>query len=111
MFEFHTSSLLSLTVSFDWIGARLEHANVSCQAFVAEARGGTDEAAALYADAARRWQEYEFPFERAHALLGHWRCTGEAESLREAQTIFDRLGAIVPQATAEEPPRAARRAK
>jgi hypothetical protein len=70
-----------------------------------------DEAAAFYADAARRWQEYEFPFERAHALLGHWRCTGEAESLRKAQTIFDRLGAVLPQATAEEPPRAARRAK
>jgi class 3 adenylate cyclase/tetratricopeptide (TPR) repeat protein len=92
-------------------GARLEHANVACRAMVAEERGETDEAAALYADAARRWQDYEFPFERAHALLGHWRCTGDAESLREAQTIFDRLGAVVPQATAEEPPRAARRAK
>jgi hypothetical protein len=92
-------------------GARLEHANVACRAIVAEARGETDEAAALYADAARRWREYEFPFERAHALLGHWRCTGDVESLREAQTIFDRLGAVVPQATAEEPPRAARRAK
>jgi class 3 adenylate cyclase/tetratricopeptide (TPR) repeat protein len=92
-------------------GARLEHANVACRAIVAEARGKKDEAAALYANAARRWQEYGFPFECAHALLGQWRCTGEAESLREAQTIFDRLGAIVPQATAEEPPRAARRAK
>jgi class 3 adenylate cyclase/tetratricopeptide (TPR) repeat protein len=92
-------------------GARLEHANVSCRAIVAEAQGETDEAAALYADATQRWQEYEFPFERGHALLGHWRCTGEAESLREAQTIFDRLGAVVPQATAEELPRAVRRAK
>jgi class 3 adenylate cyclase/tetratricopeptide (TPR) repeat protein len=92
-------------------GARLEHANVACRAIVAEARGEKDEATALYEDAARRWQEYEFPFERAHALLGHWRCTGEAESLLEAQTTFDRLGAVVPQATAEEPPRAARRAK
>jgi class 3 adenylate cyclase/tetratricopeptide (TPR) repeat protein len=92
-------------------GARLEHANVACRAIVAEARGETDEAAALYAEAARRWQDYEFPFERAHALLGHWRCTEDPESLREAQAIFDRLGAVVPQATAEEPPRAARRAK
>lgn len=92
-------------------GARLEHANVACRAIVAEARGQTDEAASLYADAPRRWQQYEFPFERAHALLGHWRCTEDAESLREAQAIFDRLGAVVPQATAEEPPRAARRAK
>ena len=92
-------------------GARLEHANVACRAIVAEERGKTDDAATLFSDAARRWHEYELPFERAHALLGHWRCTGDAESLREAQTIFDRLGAVVPQATAEEAPRAARRAK
>jgi tetratricopeptide (TPR) repeat protein len=92
-------------------GARLEHANVACRAIVAEARGEMGEAAALYEDAARRWQEYEFPFERAHALLGHWGCTGDPQSLQEAQMIFDRLGAVVPQATAEEPPRAARRAK
>jgi hypothetical protein len=44
-------------------------------------------------------------------LLGHWGCTGDPQSLQEAQMIFDRLGAVVPQATAEEPPRAARRAK
>jgi class 3 adenylate cyclase/tetratricopeptide (TPR) repeat protein len=92
-------------------GARLEHANVACRAIVAEARGKTDEAASLYADAARRWQQYEFPFEQAHALLGHWRCSEDAESLHQAQAIFDRLGAIVPQATADELPRAARRAK
>jgi class 3 adenylate cyclase len=91
-------------------GARLEHANVACRAIVAEARGETDEAGLLYADAARRWQDYEFPFEQAHALLGHWRCTGESASVREAQAIFDRLGVVLPQATAEEP-RAARRAK
>ena len=91
-------------------GARLEHANVTCRAIVAEARGQKEEAAALYEDAARRWREYEFPLEGAHALLGHWRCTGNTASLDEAQTIFDRLGVVLPQATAEEP-RAARRAK
>jgi hypothetical protein len=92
-------------------GARLEHAIVAGRAIVAEARGNTDEAASLYADAASRWEKYEFPFEQAHALLGHWRCTGNVGSLRDSRTIFERLGAVVPQATAEESPPAARRAK
>jgi hypothetical protein len=92
-------------------GARLEPALVAGHAIVAEARGEIDEAGELYADAAKRWEKYEFPFERAHALLGHWRCSGDEESLRDARGIFERLGAVVPQATAEAPPRAARRAK
>jgi hypothetical protein len=90
-------------------GARLEPAMVAGRAIVAEARGEIGEAGALYADAAKRWEKYEFPFEQAHALLGHWRCTGDEGSLRDARAIFERLG--VPQATAEESPRAARRAK
>jgi class 3 adenylate cyclase/tetratricopeptide (TPR) repeat protein len=92
-------------------GARLEPALVAGHAIVAENRGEIDEAGKLYADAAKRWESYEFPFEQAHALLGHWRCTGDEGSLREAHAIFERLGAVVPQATAEESPRAARRAK
>jgi tetratricopeptide (TPR) repeat protein len=92
-------------------GARLEPALVAGHAIVAENRGEIDEAGKLYADAAKRWENYEFPFEQAHALLGHWRCTGDEGSLREAHAILERLGAVVPQATAEESPRAARRAK
>jgi class 3 adenylate cyclase/tetratricopeptide (TPR) repeat protein len=92
-------------------GVRAQHVAVAGQAIIAEARGEIEAAAGLYVDAARRWQEYEMPFEQAHALLGHWRCTGDEESLRRAQELFAGLGAVVPQATAEEPPRAARRAK
>ena len=50
------------------------------------------------------------PFEQAHALLGHWRCADDGGSLAAAEALFERLGAVVPYATAEEP-RAARRAK
>jgi class 3 adenylate cyclase/tetratricopeptide (TPR) repeat protein len=92
-------------------GARLEPALVAGRAIVAEARGEIDEAETLYADAAKRWEKYEFPFEQAHALLGHWRCTGDETSLGDGRAIFERLGAVVPQATAEESARAARRAK
>ncbi len=92
-------------------GARLEHALVAGRAVIAEAHGETAQAAPIYADAARRWREYELPFEEGHALLGHWRCTADETSLHEARAVFDRLGAVVPQATAEESPRADRRAK
>jgi class 3 adenylate cyclase/tetratricopeptide (TPR) repeat protein len=81
-------------------GARLEHALVAGRAVSAEARGRADEAAKLYADAAGRWRGYEFPFEEAQALLGHWRCTGDEDSMRRAREIFRRLGAVVPEATA-----------
>jgi class 3 adenylate cyclase/tetratricopeptide (TPR) repeat protein len=91
-------------------GVRAQNVAIAGQAIIAEARGEIQSAAALYSDAAGRLREYEMPFEQAHALLGYWRCTGDEESLREAQVLFDRLGAVVPQATAEEP-RAARRAK
>jgi len=92
-------------------GARLEHALVAGRAIVAEARGEIGEAGRLYAAAAERWDQYEFRFEQAHALLGHWRCTGDDQSLRRANELFARLGAVVPQKTAEDPLRAARRAR
>jgi hypothetical protein len=82
------------------LGARLEHAVVAGRAVSAEARGRTDEAARSYADAARRWRDYELPYEEAQALLGHWRCTREDDSLRRSQEIFTRLGAVVPEAAA-----------
>jgi hypothetical protein len=92
-------------------GTRTENVAAAGRAAMAEGRGETAEAAKLYADAAERWRSYEMPFEQAHAMLGHWRCTGDESSLREAQSLFDGLGAVVSQATAEESPRAARRAK
>jgi tetratricopeptide (TPR) repeat protein len=94
----------------DPIGARQQAVSAAGRAAIAEARGDTDQAARLFAEGARLLKEYELPFEQGHALLGHWRCAGEDASLREAQALFDSLGAVVPQATAEEP-RAARRAK
>jgi class 3 adenylate cyclase/tetratricopeptide (TPR) repeat protein len=88
-------------------GARLEHALVAGRAIVAESRGETERAAELYADAARRWAEYGYVLERAHALAGYGRCSGDGASLEEADVLFAGLGV---QATAELP-RAARRAK
>jgi tetratricopeptide (TPR) repeat protein len=90
-------------------GARLEHALVAGRAIAEEAHGRVEEAAASYLDAAQRWRDYELPYEEAHALLGHWRCTGDNASLAAARTLFDRLGAVVAQAAADEP-RAADRA-
>ena len=75
-----------------------------------ETRGERAAAADLHAEAARALEEYEMPFEQAHALLGHWRCADDGGSLAAAEALFERLGAVVPYATAEEP-RAARRAK
>jgi tetratricopeptide (TPR) repeat protein len=88
----------------DAVGARAENAFVAGRAVAAEARGDVTEAAKLYAEAARRWREYEFPYEEAHALFGHARCTGDDESRRHADAIFRRLGAVAPEA----PARAAR---
>jgi class 3 adenylate cyclase/tetratricopeptide (TPR) repeat protein len=82
-------------------GARQETVFAAGQAAIAEARGDVDEAGKLlYVDAVRLLETYDMPFELAHALLGHWRCTGEDESLRRAQEIFRRLGAVVPEAAA-----------
>jgi hypothetical protein len=77
-----------------------QHALVTARAQLAEHRGEHCEAAALYADAERRWKKFEMPWERAHALLGHGRCLlalgrpAEArETLHAAREIFASLGA------------------
>jgi tetratricopeptide (TPR) repeat protein len=76
-----------------------KHALVTARAQLAERREEHCEAAALYADAERRWKQFEMPWERAHALLGHGRCLlglgrpAEArEALRAAREIFASLG-------------------
>jgi tetratricopeptide (TPR) repeat protein len=81
-------------------GARQETVLTAGKAAIAEARGDVDEAGMLYIEAIRSLEEYDMPFELGHALLGHWRCTGDDESLRSAQEIFRRLGAVVPEAEA-----------
>jgi class 3 adenylate cyclase/tetratricopeptide (TPR) repeat protein len=76
-----------------------EAAKASAGAALAEARGAADKAAALYGDAAERWQKLGYVYERGHALLGKGRClaalgaTGAGEALAEARAIFARLGA------------------
>jgi predicted ATPase/class 3 adenylate cyclase len=51
-----------------------EHALVSARAVLAEAAGDSAQAAALYAEAAKRWVEFGNVPEHAYALLGQGRC-------------------------------------
>jgi hypothetical protein len=72
---------------------RTHHIAASVRAMLAEARGETDEAGRLYAEAARRWTEHPYVLERGLALLGVARATGGAEAAREAGEIFRSVGA------------------
>ena len=72
----------------------------SVDALLAESRGGLDEAAAGFADAAARWHGFGVPYEEGHALLGQGRCLAAlgrapeaAAPLAAAREIFARLGA------------------
>jgi class 3 adenylate cyclase/tetratricopeptide (TPR) repeat protein len=74
-----------------------EHALCAARAQLAEARGDHAPAAALYADAAARWEAFGDVPERAYALLGRGRCLtalGEPEAeaaLRVARDLFAAL--------------------
>jgi predicted ATPase/class 3 adenylate cyclase len=77
-----------------------QHAAVTARALLAEQHGEHAEAAALFADAAGRWERFEVPWEQAQALLGQGRCllalrrpTESGEPLRAARDIFASLGA------------------
>src|SRR5215468_6826540 len=77
-----------------------QHATVTARALLAELHGKNAEAAALFADAADRWERFEVPWEQAQALLGLSRClftldrSAEArEPLLAARDIFASLGA------------------
>jgi class 3 adenylate cyclase len=77
-----------------------EHAAVTVGAQLAEAEGELEQAAAGFADAARRWHDFGVPYEEGHALLGQGRClvalgrTPEAAApLAAAREVFARLGA------------------
>ena len=75
-----------------------EHALNAARAQLAEDRGDDAQAAALYAEAAARWQKFGDVPEHAYALLGHGRCLlalGQPAAkvpLAEAQGLFASLG-------------------
>jgi hypothetical protein len=75
-----------------------EHALCSARAQLAEHAGAHAEAAALYAEAAERWNEFGHVPERAYALLGQGRClvalgqSGAEHPLDEARNLFASMG-------------------
>jgi hypothetical protein len=76
------------------------HAQVATRAIVAEARGQTELAARLHAEAAERWERFGIVHERAFALLGAGRCLialnhamDAAGPLGRAREIFTSLRA------------------
>ena len=75
-----------------------EHALCAARAQLADAGGDHAQAAALYAEAAGRWQELGDVPEHAYALLGQGRCLAalgrpEAkEPLHEARELFASMG-------------------
>ena len=79
--------------------ARTKNAVLTGRALLAEARGDTDDALALFQEAAAAWETYGGPFERAHALAGAGRCLSalgrDEEAARtnvEARALFTALG-------------------
>ena len=69
------------------------HTTTTGRAILAEARGRTEIAAALYAEAAADCDAWGSVVARAYALLGLGRCDDE-QARREAEAIFGRLGAV-----------------
>jgi class 3 adenylate cyclase/tetratricopeptide (TPR) repeat protein len=87
---------LALAESF-FEGADIDSAWGACaglgaRAMLAEARGATSDAGALYREAAERWETYGSVVEHAYALLGLGR-SGVAKALVDGEAIFARLGA------------------
>jgi class 3 adenylate cyclase/tetratricopeptide (TPR) repeat protein len=81
---------------------RTQDAVLTGRAALAEARGDTEDALALFRDAVAAWEEYGAPFERAHALAGAARCLeglGRSEDAASARTtarsVFASLGVPV----------------
>ncbi len=75
-----------------------EHALCAARAQLAEHSGDHADAAALYAEAAARWQEFGNVPERAHALLGQGRCLlaladpAAEQPLRQTAELFSSMG-------------------
>ena len=77
------------------------HILVAGAALLAEARGDVEDAAAGFADAARRWHDFGVPYEEGHAQFGLGRCLvalgrapEAAAPLAAARGLFARLGAV-----------------
>jgi tetratricopeptide (TPR) repeat protein len=91
--------LARLAAGFPDGAPRQKHALVTVRAIQAERAGEHAEAAALYADAADRWEQFTEVIEQAHALLGQGRCLvaagdpGADRPLRQARAFFDDMGA------------------
>lgn len=75
-----------------------QNAAVTARALLAEQHGKHAEAAALFSDAAGRWERFEVRWEQAQALLGQGRCllalgrpAEGGEALRAARDIFASL--------------------
>jgi hypothetical protein len=75
-----------------------EHALCAARAQLAETAGEQAEAAELYAEAAKRWQQFGNVPERAYALLGQGRCLlalgqpADETPLAEARELFVSMG-------------------
>ncbi|MGH3133252.1 MAG: hypothetical protein ACRDNY_05855, partial [Gaiellaceae bacterium] len=75
-----------------------EHVLYACRAQLTEADGEHADAAALYAEAAARWEEFGDLPERAYSLLGQGRCllalgnSGAEVPLAEARELFAAMG-------------------
>jgi class 3 adenylate cyclase/tetratricopeptide (TPR) repeat protein len=78
---------------------RQQHAHVVVRAIEAERAHEHRRAAALYADAAGRWEQFTELIEQAHALLGQGRCLvavgdpGADRPLRRGRALFEQMGA------------------
>jgi tetratricopeptide (TPR) repeat protein len=72
---------------------RTRHAAVAARAQLAEARGNREAAGRGYAEAAALWLDYPFVLERALALVGVARTTGDDASALEATELLRSLGA------------------
>jgi hypothetical protein len=84
------------------IPGRFENIAITARAGIAMAEGHLDEAAALYADAANRWQAHGNVIEHGHALVGLAKSdldlgrSGDAvDPLRQARELFAAPGATV----------------
>jgi tetratricopeptide (TPR) repeat protein len=79
--------------------ARHQHARLTAQAVLTEARGDLHKAAGLYEQVAERWTQYGHVLERGQGLLGAGRCLlrlnrpQAAPKLQDARTSFAALGA------------------
>ena len=64
------------------------------RALLCESRRDLDQAARLYREGAEGWAAWGSVVEHAYALLGLWRCAGDENARREAEAVFERLGAV-----------------